>query len=163
MNSDLPSANAEASELTYEESAQRSVEDRLYIAGWCLFLAAGILYFLKQRYFPDIVISQVKQPCLLWSLTGYYCPGCGGTRSVEALFLGKFLVCAGDYPLTAYAALMYVWFMISHSLQKISKGKLRVGLKWRTSYLWIALGILIAHTIIKNLIYIITGASPFLS
>ena len=85
-----------------------------------------------------------------------------GTRSVIALFHGRFLVSAVDYPLTIYAVVMYLWFMISQTIQRVSGGKYRIGLRWRSGYLWGALAILLAHFVLKNVIYIVTGLTPFL-
>lgn len=139
------------------------VEDNLYRAGLCISLAVFILLLWKRMMFPDVVVSKVMRPCVLHTLTGYFCPGCGGTRSVEALFQGKFLVCAANYPLTAYAAAMFVWFMVSHTIERISRGRFRIGLPWKNSYLWIALCILVIHFVVKNIIYMVTGMDPFLS
>ena len=139
------------------------IEDNLYIAGLCMILAVFILLIWKRVMFPDIVVSKVMRPCVLHTVTGYFCPGCGGTRSVEALFRGKFLVCAVNYPLTAYAAVMFVWFMGSQTIERFSRGRFKVGLRWRNSYLWIALGILLVHFAVKNIFYMVTGMDPFLS
>lgn len=149
--------------MNSQYKGRTKAEDNLYTAGLCIILAVIVLFIWKRLMFPDVIVSKVMRPCVLHMLTGYYCPGCGGTRSVEALFRGKFLVCAGDYPLTAYAAVMFVWFMVSQTVERLSKGKLNIGLQWRNSYLWIALGILIVHFIVINIIYIVTGADPFLS
>lgn len=150
-------------QTSYRKRGLATAEDRLFAAGWCALFVIAVLYAGKRLLFPDVVISEAMIPCALYSLTGWYCPGCGGTRSVEALFQGKFLVCAGDYPLTAYAAVMYVWFMASQSVERISRGRLKVGLRWRNAYLWIALGILAAHTVFKNVFHAVTGLEPFLS
>ena len=40
--------------------------------------------------FVDLLVSfvQLLDPCPLWSITGIYCPACGATRGVSALFKG---------------------------------------------------------------------------
>ena len=138
-------------------------EDGLFLAGWIILAIVTILVFIKNFIFPEVVIIEVMRPCYIHQLTGLFCPGCGGSRSVAALLHGRFLVCGVNYPLVAYAVIMYLWFMISQTIQCISKNRCKIGLRWRNSYLWIALGILIAHFVLKNIFYIVTGIEPFLS
>lgn len=37
-------------------------------------------------------------PCLLFELTGIYCPGCGGTRALKALLRGELLLSFHENP-----------------------------------------------------------------
>ena len=56
-----------------------TIEDQLYNIGLCLFAVlplAVILYRYLQDRLPLLTI-----PCILHTFTGYYCPGCGGTRA----------------------------------------------------------------------------------
>lgn len=41
-------------------------------------------------------------PCVFQSLTGLYCPGCGGTRAVRSLLKGDFLMSFQYHPLVLY-------------------------------------------------------------
>lgn len=138
-------------------------EDGLFLAGWIILSVIVLLVAIKECVYPDVNLIASMFPCYVWENFGFFCPGCGGSRSVAALLHGRLLVCAVNFPLTAYAVIMYLWFMFSHTVQRLSKNRLRIGLAWRHSYLWIALGILIAHFIIKNIYYIVTGNVPFLS
>ncbi len=137
-------------------------EDGLYVAGACALAAIIVLLLLKYKVFPDFNILTAMRPCIWHTLTGYFCPGCGGTRSVVALVHGRFLVCAVNYPLVAYTVLMYAWFMISQTIERLSRGRFAVGMKWRSCYLWIAMGILAAHFVGKNVFFMLTGIQPFL-
>ncbi len=55
-------------------------------------------------------------PCVLYSFTGYYCPGCGGTRALSALLKGHIIRSFIDNPviiLTAvYCILLYLQLFI---------------------------------------------------
>lgn len=138
-------------------------EDGLFLAGWMILAVSVLLVALKNCIFPDLVIIDVMRPCYIYSLTGFFCPGCGGSRSVAALVHGRFLVCAVNFPLVAYSVIMYLWFMISQTIQRVSQNRIPIGLRWRHCYLWIALGILIGHFVAKNIFYIVTGMQPFLN
>lgn len=140
----------------------KTPEDGLFVAGWIILAAIIILLAIKNIIFPELVIIENMKPCYIHELTGFFCPGCGGSRSVAALTSGRFIVCAVDFPLVAYAVIMYAWFMISQTIERVSSHRIKIGLCWHMSYLWIALGILIAHFVIKNVFYIITGLTPFL-
>ena len=150
------------------QNKTRTTEDDLYLSGWLIFLA--VLFICGWRHLHAAVeitsflrILGFGSPCKIHELTGFYCPGCGGTRSVIALFHGHFLVSAVDYPLTVYTAILYLWFMISQTIQRVSRGKYGIGLRWRSGYLWVALAILLIHFVLKNVIYLATGLEPFLS
>lgn len=149
------------------QNQKRTTEDYLYLFGWLLLLVVLLIcgwHHLHTAFaMPSFLrILGFGSPCKIHELTGFYCPGCGGTRSVIALFHGRFLVSAVDYPLTIYAVVMYLWFMISQTIQRVSRGKYRIGLRWRSGYLWGALAILLAHFVLKNVLYIVTGLTPFL-
>ena len=47
--------------------------------------------------------------------------------------------------------------MISQTIERLSQGKLRIGMRYRDLYLWIALAIAIVNCLVKNLVLAITG------
>ena len=51
-------------------------------------------------------------PCLFHMVTGYYCPGCGGTRAVIALMHGHVIRSFIFHPLVPYAAIACVVLFI---------------------------------------------------
>ncbi len=141
----------------------KTPEDGLYLAGWIILAISIFLLLLKNLIAPKVDIVSQMPGCYIYSLTGFFCPGCGGSRSVAALVHGRFFVCAVNFPLVAYSVIMYLWFMITQTIERISKGRYQIGLGWRHTYLWIALGILIVHFVMKNIFYFITGIPPFLA
>lgn len=127
----------------------------LYIFGW---VVAGIIIVavVVGKIFT-ISLSSVVSPCLFHSWFGLYCPGCGGTRAVISLFKGQILSSLIFHPVVPYAAGIYVWYMGSNTIQLISKGKYKIGIKYNDLYLWLALWIIIISCIIKNVVYIVWG------
>lgn len=72
-----------------------------YIIGW-VFIAIGIIVFALYRagVLPVIHVA----PCMIHSMTGYYCPGCGGTRATYALLHGKIITSLYYHPIVVYGS-----------------------------------------------------------
>lgn len=129
-----------------------------YIIGWvCIGLA--VLGYIAVRLGVLQLLGGIP-PCALHRLTGYYCPGCGGTRAVVALLHGKILISLYYHPIVIYTAVMGSWFMLSQTMERLSKGKCRIGLHYRDIYLWIALAIVVVNCFAKNLVLAVTGVPP---
>lgn len=65
-------------------------------------------------------------PCLFHFLTGFYCPGCGGTRAVRALLRGDVVKSFCYHPFVLYAviaALAEGGFWLKTLLEGKQKGK----------------------------------------
>ena len=125
----------------------------LDIAGWCI-LAAFVLLVIFLRA-TGMRLSQLLGPCMIHTFTGYYCPGCGGTRAVHALFAGDLLDSFRYHPVVLYIAVFGTWFMVSQTVQRLSRGKIRIAMHFRPGYLWVALGLIAANFLIKNLALLI--------
>lgn len=139
-----------------------TLESRLYRWGWAFFAIVASAVILKRVFFPDFDIREVMRPCVFYTATGYYCPGCGGTRSVIALLNGRFLVSALDFPMVMYCVVVYGWFMVSHTIEKISRRRIPIGMKYSHGWIYGSLVVVIIHCVVKNIFYIKTGMAPFL-
>lgn len=123
-------------------------ETALYITGWCVigvFILLGV--YLRFRH---LSLGRFFLPCILYSLTGAYCPGCGGTRAVQLLFQGHLLKALIYHPLVFYTAVVGGWFMLSQTVERLSRHKLPIGMKYHDNYLWAAIIIVIVNFILKN-------------
>lgn len=126
-----------------------------YIIGWvCIGIAALVYAAVKLGLFQKL---GGLPPCMLHRLTGYYCPGCGGTRAVKALFQGKILLSIYYHPIVVYTAAVGGWFMVSQTIERLSHGKWHIGFHYRDIYLWIALAIVVLNCLVKNLTLAFTG------
>jgi hypothetical protein len=124
----------------------KKLERQIYIAGLVSIPAFVILGFIFLKFIqPKMIV-----PCVFYMFTGFYCPGCGGTRAVMALLKGNFLLSLWYHPLVIYAVVIYVLYMASHTLAFFSPS-IR-GLKYRNAYLYIALGIVAVNFIVKNVL-----------
>ena len=50
--------------------------------------------------------SRQGHPCLFHRITGWYCPGCGGTRAIKYLLKGDIIKSLQYHPLIVYVVLI---------------------------------------------------------
>lgn len=123
----------------------------------CLGLLAvlGILCFVCNIY--DIRLAgNLPGRCILHEMTGYYCPGCGGTRAVDALMHGKIIRSFLYHPVVVYTAAILLFYALSHTVSIISKGKVKAML-FRPLYLYLMIAIILIQWVIKNAVYFFAG------
>ncbi len=120
----------------------------LYGMGWLLLLM-GILYLAVSRM-TGIGIGDVLLPCLFHAVTGLYCPGCGGTRAAALLLQGNLPGSLYYHPLVLYGAALYLWYMVSNTVEYASRGRVRIGMRYRKGYTVAAVVILAVNFLIKN-------------
>lgn len=124
----------------------------LYWTGWCIVACLAAIALLGKVIHFDF--EKLGFPCILNHFTGLYCPGCGGTRAVAALFRGEFLKSLYYHPIVLYTFIIFIWYMISQTVEQVSKGRLEIGMKYRDIYLYIGLVILILNFIFKNIMFL---------
>ena len=56
-----------------------------------------------------------------------------------------------------YTAVFGGWFMLSQTLQRISRGRLHIGMHFRPLYMWLALAIIVVNCIVKNMLILFCG------
>lgn len=105
-------------------------------------------------WFFEIPLTGPLFACPVYSLTGLFCPGCGGTRAFRLLFQGKLIASIICHPLVIYGMAVFGVFMISHTLRIFTKGKIQ-GMTYRHIYIKIAVVLLILNMIVKNLAWIV--------
>lgn len=129
---------------------QRTTEETaLYTIGLSL-MGLGLLLWLIMNVLP-VSLDKYILPCLFHSLTGYYCPGCGGTRAVITFAQGKWLQSFIYHPVVLYGAVIGGWFMVSQTMERVLRKRWKIGMKYHDGYLWIALGIVILNFLLKNI------------
>lgn len=85
-----------------------------------------------------------SMPCLFHMLTGWYCPGCGGTRALFFLLTGHPLLSFLFHPLVLYTVCGLILLCFSRLVLRRKNGR---GIAW---FLWGALLVTAANFIIKN-------------
>lgn len=82
---------------------------------------------------------------------GFYCFGCGGTRAVDALLKGKLLLSVRYHPFVLYAVVIYFSYMLSHTLNIVSHGRVK-SMQFQPCYFYIAIVIIIGQCVVKNIL-----------
>lgn len=97
------------------------------------------------------VIQMVRQgfPCLFHLLTGYYCPGCGGTRAVRYLLQGEIWKSIQYHPLVAYMAAIVTIELVRLIFDKAQK-RFTGYQKRYEMFVWIGVVVILVNWGIKN-------------
>lgn len=123
------------------------VSRKIFYVGLVLGIM-GLLAVLGLFIF-DIDLRETMPPCSLHSMTGLYCPGCGGTRACYALMQGHILDSIILHPMVFYFVAGYVIYMLSHLLDILTGGKVR-GCYFCPYYWYVGIGILLIQFVVKN-------------
>lgn len=131
-----------------------STEAQLYRAG-LVILPIGILagYIARTWIIPILPESQ----CFMRLFFNLYCPGCGGTRSVNALLHGQIFQSLWYHPFVPYSVALYLAFMVSWTLAKLHLFGLKRGMQFRLGYMYGMLVIIGVNFLLKNVLKICFG------
>lgn len=133
----------------------RILEQNLYITGCILLAVLGVLFAAERL----LHLEFQGPPCVFYYFTGYYCPGCGGTRAFRELLRGHFFSSFLYHPVVLYGAGLYFWFLFSHTVEKVSKGYVKIAMRYTDGYLYGAVVLILIQWILKNLIKAVWGIS----
>lgn len=121
--------------------------------GWCVVLLCVILWHIAVRIgIRPEEIAAMMPPCLMRTMLGMYCPGCGGTRAVLLLLEGHPVRSFFYHPVILYAAILGGWYLISNTVAWISHGRLGKGSSYHRWYGIGAAVLVTANWVIRNLL-----------
>ena len=125
----------------------RSTEDQLYWLGiYSVVIMLIGMWGLKKC---SKTFFNFQLPCVFRMLTGYYCPGCGGTRAVKLFLKGKIIKSFIYHPVIPYLGIGGGIFLVCQTLHKLTRGKVK-GMRFHNSYVYIMGVILIIQFFVKN-------------
>src|SRR5699024_11763741 len=85
--------------------------------GWCAVLLCILLYHTAVAAgIHSEALAAMMPPCLMRTVLGLYCPGCGGTRAVLLLVEGHPIRSFFYHPVVLYAAVLGGWYLISNTI-----------------------------------------------
>lgn len=143
-------------------SKRYSTNNMDHISRYCYYagLGIGILVFAGTvlLHLLGIYIHRFIPPCFCYKATGYYCPGCGGTRATMALLHGDILLSLRYHPFVVYIITYFIVFEVSHTLNIATKGKIK-GMPFCPLYFYIGIAIILVQWVIKNYLRFYYGFS----
>ena len=106
-------------------------------------------------------LTDIGVPCTFRTVTGFYCPGCGGTHAVCALAVGHLWESVLYHPFVPYTAVCFLVFIVWNTIATaISRRNQRLFSKkgdgkviffhFHIAYVYVGLAILFLQWIIKN-------------
>jgi len=133
----------------------RRVTDReVYPAIWILIILMGIGYLLWKGPLGSPTISG----CWIYQNLHVYCPGCGGTRALEALAQGELLRSFYTHPIVPGTVLWVVVYLTSQTIQRLRKGR-GWALRYHAGWVTVFFAVLILQWIIKNILLLVFSVS----
>lgn len=114
-----------------------------------MYMAAGIPW-------RSVFSSVLHMPCLFHLLTGWYCPGCGGTRAVKYLLQGKLYLSFQYHPIVLYTAAAVIIKLTEAGAVRVLKKSGGVP-KLGSLLLYGAVAVVAVNWVIKNYLLIACG------
>ena len=115
------------------------------------FIVLIILISFLDISLPPNLVGQ----CLLRSLTGFYCPGCGGTTAVRDILHGRPFKSFCDNPAVLYTLYLLWLYTASFIVSKVSCGRFS-AVKVRPWHFYVLVALILISWIIKNIILLLT-------
>lgn len=82
-----------------------------------VFLVLSVVAVIALWITDYKIISWIPD-CAFLSITGLYCPGCGGTRAVKSLLRGDIVRSFIYHPFVIYCVVAYIVFMLYEFIKK---------------------------------------------
>lgn len=132
---------------------KRTTDDILYpaVLSAAAVIAAAVLVYV--RFFSHIPLPV----CRIYEQLHLYCPGCGCTRAFAALLRGELWRSLRYNPGVAYFAVGAAVYLVSQTVQRLSRGRLRCAIRYRNVYLYIGFALLVGNAVVWNILWHIFG------
>ena len=117
---------------------------------WIIFAGFGTLAALLILYFFAPAHDAFYPRCLVHSLTGLSCPGCGSLRAMHHLLHGHWAAAFHYNPLLLVLLPILPGALISYFLHAATGRELFSVFK-RPFWIWVLLGVVLAFSILRNL------------
>lgn len=136
-----------------------SIDKAFYVIS--LILIGGLILLAILQASGVLLLTDLGFPCSFRSVTGYYCPGCGGTHAVCALAAGNLAACVKEHAFVLYTAAGLLLYLVWNSVVILAKkrGSVKIPvMHFHTAYIYIGIAIVLIQWIIKNILLVIHAA-----
>lgn len=137
-----------------------NLTDKIFYCFSIILLGCLIALTFLQRS-GLLLLTDLGFPCSFRLISGYYCPGCGGTHAVCALASGDFITCVKEHAFVFYTAAGLTLFVLWNTFcslynKKTGSAKIPV-MHFHTAYIYIGIIIIFVQWIAKNVLIIHAG------
>lgn len=118
-------------------------------AGVAVCLAGGIVYTLAMN--PTVSGADSQPTCVLKLLTGFDCPGCGGTRAMWYMLHGNLAAAARNNLPFVFATPFVLYLFLAWTMQTVTKKRKLPPLRISNVAIVGFVGVWLAFSILRNL------------
>lgn len=134
--------------LLYEQSGIMKKPVRIVIVAFILvILFAGVLIL----YYNNPKEHQIMLACPIYTLTGYYCPGCGAGRACYSILHGQIYQGFRYNPLLILILPWLALYYLTSGIQWLRTGRARLMTSLPEWIAYTVLVLLIAYGVVRNL------------
>ena len=134
------------------KESEPMLETRLYRCGWIFLFILCVLEIAKKVLFPHFVLSFGTQSVCILYADGLFLPGNAVEPEVFGhCFPGKFSCVRWNFPMIFYAADRICLVYDQPEIDRISGHRLPIGMKYRETWVYASLVIVVIHFVVKNL------------
>jgi hypothetical protein len=120
-----------------------------------IFAALIVCAFFYRALIDSLPFGNIYSNCPFHDFVHLYCPGCGGTRAMIALFRGQLVHSLLCNPLSAYLAVGFFCFD-GVVLRRILRDEPRV-MRLPIWYFWVLLAIAVVNFVLRNVLLVYFG------
>lgn len=133
-------------------SVQYKFHKKLYIYAFISVIL--FLLFLFAYHFFDYSFYGRGTDCGFKYLFHCYCPGCGGSRALDAFLHGKIITSILCHPAIAITFCLFMAYFLPATYTFLIKRNGKLYYKFHSFTLWTLLAIIVIHFIIRNILLI---------
>ncbi|MBQ7336920.1 MAG: DUF2752 domain-containing protein [Clostridia bacterium] len=141
--------------FSYFKSNRRARQIALFSALQFLAVAAVVFAFLYRAYLDTLPGQGRLSACPMHDWVHLYCPGCGGTRAMVALFRGQIVHSLLCNPLSAYIVAGFAVFDVRAAVALVRREE-RV-FHFSIPYFWVMLAIAVLNFVLRNVLLVSIG------
>lgn len=120
-----------------------------------LILIILFIIFLILYHYMDFSFYGRGSDCGFKLLLHCYCPGCGGSRALDAFLHGNFLTSLLSHPAIIITFGLFMSYFIPATYTFLIKRNGNLYYKFHPISLWILLIVIVSHFVMRNLLLIV--------